>query len=114
MRDVTSLSRLTQNKLSNNHLDKISIYTGLGLFRSKCLPFGIASSLALWQQTTDHYFDDLSCIFCFVGDIMLAGKTQEEHNAGVSEVENLGLHIDGNDIHKTQENIMAIRKAKTL
>ena len=112
-----------------------TLSTHLGLFRPKRLPYGIASSPALWQLTMDKMFAGLQGTFCFVDDILVAGKTDEEHlnrlkavlkiiedsgmkirkdkcKFAVPSVEYLGFKIDGSGIHKTTSKVNAIREAK--
>ena len=115
--------------------DLCTINTHLGLFRPKRLPYGVASSPAIWQQTMDKIFTGLPGVFCFVDDILVAGKDVTEHKVrlkavlqrikengmkmhqnkctfGVSSIEYLGFIIDGTGIHKTEEKVKAIREAK--
>ena len=53
--------------------------THLGSFRSKRLPYDVASSPVLWQQTVDMVFSVLPGVFSFIGNILLAGKDKNEH-----------------------------------
>ena len=112
-----------------------TLNTHLGLFRPKRLPYGVASSPAIWQQTMDKIFAGLPGVFCFVDDILIAGKDVTEHQArlnavleriqengmkihrnkcsfGVSSVEYLGFIIDGQGVHKTNEKVRAVQTAK--
>lgn len=112
-----------------------TLSTHLGLFKPKRLPYGVASSPALWQQVMDKIFTGMPGIFCFVDDILIAGRDEAEHLArlkavlqviqenglrirkdkcqfAVKLVEYLGFRIDGNGIHKTQDKIAAIKNAK--
>ena len=112
-----------------------TVNTHLGLFRPKRLPFGIASSPALWQQTMDRIFNGLPGVFCFIDDILVAGRDEKEHRDRlvavlsrlrdkgirikkekcqfhVGSVEYLGFRVDGEGVHKTQEKISAITNGK--
>lgn len=112
-----------------------TLSTHLGLFRPKRLPYGIASSPALWQLTMDKMFSGLQGTFCFVDDILVAGRTYDEHLSrlkavlsiiegsgmkirkdkckfAVTSVEYLGFKIDGSGIHKTTGKVKAIQQAK--
>ena len=107
-----------------------TINTHLGLFHPKRLPYGVASSPAIWQQTMDKFFTGLPGVFCFV-----AGKDVTEHKVRLkavlqrikensmkmyqnkctfemSSIEYLGFIIDGKGIHKAEEKVKAIREAK--
>lgn len=113
-----------------------TLSTHLGLFRPQRLPFGVASSPALWQQTMDKIFTGLPGVFCFIDDILVAGKDVNEHLSRlkavfqrfkdhglkvredkcqfhVPSVEYLGFVIDGQGIHKTRDKVKAIQDAKT-
>ena len=112
-----------------------TLNTHLGLYRPKRLPYGVASSPALWQQTMDKIFNGMENVFCFVDDILVAGKDENEHknrleavfkriqehglkvrrdkcSFQVKSVEYLGFKIDEHGIHKTSEKIKAIRDVK--
>ena len=55
-----------------------TVNTNKGLFKVNRLPFGVASSPALWQQTMDSILTNLPGVCCFV-DILVAAKTETEH-----------------------------------
>ena len=113
-----------------------TLNTHLGLYRPKRLPYGVASSPALWQETMDKIFAGLPGVFIFVDDIVVAGEDEEQHEIRlrkvldrirengmkinknkclfkVPSVEYLGFIIDGNGIHKTKEKIKAVMETKT-
>ena len=139
--DCTVFSKLDlkqafqQLPMDKKSQDYCTINTHLGLFRPKRLPYGVASSPALWQETMDKIFNGLPGIFCFVDDILIAGKNKDEHQERlckvldrikdhdikinkekclfqVSEVEYLGFIIDKDGVHKTKEKVKAIENAK--
>lgn len=112
-----------------------TLSTHMGLFRPKRLPYGVASSPALWQQTMDKIFNGMEGVFCFVDGILIAGRNETEHIARLrsvleaikqnglkvrkdkchfeeTSVEYLGFKVDGQGIHKTASRIKAIRDAK--
>ena len=99
-----------------------TLSTHLGLYRPKRLPYGVASSPALWQQTMDKLFIGKPGIFCFVDDILVAGKDEVQHlerlkvvletlrstglrirkdkcQFAVPWVEYLGFRVDGHVFH---------------
>lgn len=113
-----------------------TLSTHLGLYRPKRLPYGVASSPALWQQTMDKLFIGQPGIFCFVDDILVAGKDEAQHlerlklvletlrktglrirkdkcQFAVASVEYLGFKVDEHGIHKTPGKVRATREAKT-
>ena len=62
-------------------LDEVSkelctVNTNKGLFKVNRLPFGVASSPALWQRTMDSILINLPGVCCFVDDILVAAKTE--------------------------------------
>jgi len=67
-------SAFLQLMMDDKSQEICTLSTHLGLFRPKRLPFGIASSPALWQQTMDKIFHALPGVFCFVDDILVAGS----------------------------------------
>ena len=56
-----------------------TVNTNKGLFKVNRLPFGVASSPALWQRTMDSILTNLPGVCCFVDDILVAAKTEPEH-----------------------------------
>ena len=109
--------------------------THLGLFRPSRLPYGVASSPALWQQQMDKIFTGLPGVCVFVDDILIAAKDDIQHQERlaavfdrikenglrirkdkcqfkVKAVEYLGFYIDEKGIHKTKDKVSAIRQAK--
>lgn len=112
-----------------------TLSTHLGLFRPKRLPYGVASSPAIWQQTMDKVFNGLPGVFCFIDDILIAGRDETEHQERltavlkriqengikirrdkcqfhVPSIEYLGFIIDEHGIHKTDDKIRAVQSAK--
>ena len=96
--------------------------THLGLFRPTRLPYGAASSPALWQQQMDKIFIGLPGVCVFVDDILIAAKDEIEHQERlvavferikenglrirqdkcqfkVNAVEYLGFYLDENGLH---------------
>ena len=106
----------------------------MGLFRPKRLPYGVASSPALWQQTMDKVFHALPGVCCFVDDILVAGRDEKEHRQRLIQVldriqehgikvkrskccfnettvEYLGFRLDARGVHKTDDKIRAVQEA---
>ena len=57
----------------------ITINTHRGLYRYKRLPFGIASSPALFQRTMDIILQGLDHVASIQDDILITGKDDDEH-----------------------------------
>ena len=112
-----------------------TVNTHMGLFRPTRLPYGIASSPAIWQQTMDKIFNAMPGVFCFVDDILIAGRDDLEHQErlvevlnrikenglrikkekchfNVSSIEYLGFVVDKDGVHKTDDKVRAVRDAK--
>lgn len=121
--------------MDENSQEICTLNTPLGLYQPKRLPYGIASSPALWQETMDKIFTGLPGVFCFVDDIVVGGENKEQHDDrlknvlkrmkengikinkdkclfNVSSVKYLGFVIDGNGIHKTEDKIRAVKEAR--
>ena len=125
----------TQLEMDEQSQQICTLNTPLGLYRPKRLPYGVASSPALWQQTMDKIFNNMPNIFVFVDDILVAGKDEDdllskleavlkraqEHGLRlrrekcsflVKSVEYLGFKIDSEGIHKTDEKLKAVKNVK--
>ena len=50
------------------------------------LAFGLASGPASWQKLLEHVLKDVSNIFIYLDDILVFGKSKEEHDATLSQV----------------------------
>ncbi len=112
----------------------LTINTHCGLFQFTRLPNGIHSGPALFQRTMDSLLSGIPGVTCYLDDILVAGKTMQEHcrslasvfeklqSAGFklnkskckfeqSSVEYLGHVIDEKGLHPTREKLDAIRDA---
>ncbi len=112
----------------------LTVNTQKGLFKYKRLPFGVSSAPAVFQRTMDKILQGLDGVICYVDDLLITGKTDEEHfenlrkvltrlrengikikkskcHIGKSMVKYLGHKIDAEGIHATDEKIKAISKA---
>lgn len=124
-----------QLELDDKSKDICTVNTSKGLFRVNRLPFGVASSPAIWQRTVDGLFAGLDGVLCFVDDILISAPNIETHNSrlitvlgilnehnmhikkekclfAVSSVSYLGFEIDAEGIHKTDGKIKAIKNVK--
>lgn len=63
-----------------------TVNTPFGLYRYNRLPFGVASAPGNFQRVMDDLFRDLPWVKCYLDDILIAGRTKEEHWTRVTEV----------------------------
>ena len=64
----------------------VTVNTHKGLFRYKRLPFGVASAPALFQWTMETLLQGLPSVCVYIDDILVTGKTDEEHLRNLGEV----------------------------
>ena len=57
----------------------ITINTHLGLFRYTRLPFGVAASPAIFQQTMDSVLNGLNGVGGILDDLIITGPNDKEH-----------------------------------
>ena len=114
--------------------NNVTINTPKGLYRYTRLPFGIASAPAIFQRTMDSILQGCAGSACYIDDIILTGKDDEEHLKRLEEVmerllrhgvkvklpkckflspslEFLGHRIDADGIHTTEVKLKAILQA---
>ena len=63
-----------------------TINTHKGLFRYNRLPFGVASTPAIFQHTKDSLLQDLPHVCVYLDDILITGPTDEAHTKMLDEV----------------------------
>ena len=64
----------------------IVVNTYHGLYHSTGLTFGIATAFALFQCVMDQILQGMDKITCYLDDILITGKSDEEHLISLSEV----------------------------
>ena len=60
--------------------------TPFGRYQFNKLPFGISSPPELFQRRMSRILDGLEGVVCLIDDILVFGKSQEEHNAWLQAV----------------------------
>lgn len=63
-----------------------TINTHKGLFRYKRLPYGVSSAPAVFQKAIEGLFKDLPMVAAYLDNIVLTGRTDEEHLANLENV----------------------------
>ena len=62
------------------------INTHKSLYRWKRLPYGVASSPAIFQEIMDKILHGLSHVVWYLDDILVSGTTEQEHLKNLEEV----------------------------
>ncbi|CAC5392454.1 unnamed protein product [Mytilus coruscus] len=75
-----------QIELDEDSKRYVTINTHKGLFRYNRLPYGVASSPGIFQRTLENVVQGISNVLVRVDDILITGKTREEHLNTLSEV----------------------------
>ena len=112
----------------------LTINTHKGLFQYNRLVFGITSCLAIWQRAIDQVLQGVSDIQCILDDMIITGKTDEEHLENLEKplkrqqdvglkankekceffrdrVQFCGHEMESKGLHKMQEKIEAVVNA---
>ncbi len=111
-----------------------TLTTHKGLYTYNRLPFGVASSAAIFQRQMDRIFKDLPQVLCYQDDILITGKDKDEHLRNLEEalqrlqangltaqqskcefmkssLQYLGHVIDKDGIHPVNDKVEAIKAA---
>ena len=64
----------------------VTLNTQKGLYQYNRLVFGIKSAPAIWQQAIDQVLQGVNGVHCYLDDILVTGRTMEEHLANLEEV----------------------------
>ena len=75
-----------QLKLDELSRPYTTINTHQGLYQYTRLPFGIASALAIFKRLMDTILQGIQGVVCYIDDILVTGKDQEEHLQNLNEV----------------------------
>lgn len=120
-----------QLELDEESKKLLVINTHKGLFRYNRLAFGVASAPAIYEKVMDQMLSGLPGVAWYLDDIICTGSTDQEHISNLrrvlariksynfriklekstffaESVQFLGMKIDKNGIHKTEEKIKAI------
>ena len=123
-----------QLELSEASKNLLTVNTHKGLYQYERLPFGVSVAPSQFQCVMDKVLSGMKGVVCFLDDILISSKDEEEHlkvlddvlsrldNHGikanrskcyfmVSSVTYLGHRIDAEGVHPTQEKVEAILNA---
>ena len=64
----------------------VVINTHQGLYQYTRLPFGVASALAIFQKATDSMLQGIPYCICYLDDILVSGRSDEEHMRNLKTV----------------------------
>lgn len=86
-----------QMEMEEESKQLLTITTQKGLFKFNRLPFGVASSPALFQKAMDQVLLGLPYTHCYLDDILIGGPDELTHlktlDAILSRLEEYGLHL---------------------
>ena len=86
-----------QLELEEESQELVTINTHKGLYKYTRLPFGVASAPAIFQRTMESLLQALPMVCVYIDDIIISGKTPEEHLHNLNEVlqrlESAGLRL---------------------
>ena len=75
----TKLHEYIQVLLGPEFRQYVTVNTHQGLYQYNCLPFGVASTPAVFQETMEKILQALNMVMCYIDDILVTGKKDEEH-----------------------------------
>ena len=83
--------------LTDESKQLVTISTHKGLYRYNRLPFGVACAPAKFQKIMESLLQGLDGVICFLDDILITGKTRDEHIQRLAAVlnilKNAGLRV---------------------
>ena len=125
-----------QLEVDENSQEYLTINTHKGLYKYTRLPLGVSSAPSIFQATMDQILHGVNNTICYLDDILVMGKSKEEHLITLEEVlkrlqnyglkvyldkcqflqqsvEYLGHTIDALGLHPTMAKIKAVVDAPT-
>jgi transposase InsO family protein len=125
-----------QLELDDPSQELVTINTLKGLYRYTRLPFGVASSPAIWQKFIEQVINGLDHTCAIMDDVLVSGVDDEDHLRNLIElferfrkyglrvkrekcafmqdsVVYMGRRISANGLQPTEDKVMAIKKART-
>ena len=72
--------------LDDGSLKYLTINTHRGLYQYTRLPFGVASAPSVFQKMMDTILQGMDGVICYLDDILVSGRTEEEHLTNLRKV----------------------------
>ena len=72
--------------LDDGLLKYLTINTHRGLYEYTRLPFGVASAPSVFQKMMDTILQGMDGVICYLDDILVSGRTEEEHLTNLQKV----------------------------
>ncbi|XP_024945880.1 uncharacterized protein LOC107272817 [Cephus cinctus] len=114
---------------------KTAVITPFGLFEFNVMTFGLCNAAQSFQRFTDAVLRGIDCCFCYVDDIIIASKDEQEHRQhlrqvfkrlqqyglsiniakcvfGATSVQYLGFMVDQHGTRPLDERVAAIKQYK--
>ena len=125
-----------QKVLDEESAKLVTVNTHQGLYECCRLPFGVASAPAVFQRAMDSILQGIPFVICYLDDILVSDRTDDEHLQHLEEVlrrfqhhgvrlkkekccflqtsvEYLGHRVDAQGIHTSEKKVKAILDAPT-
>lgn len=75
-----------QIKINKKCRNLLTINTHKSLYQYKRLPFGLTSAPAIWQKFMDNILSKCKMTACYLDDIIITGRTEQEHTKNLLQV----------------------------
>lgn len=75
-----------QLKLAKDCTDLLTFNTAFGRYKFLRLPYGITSASEVFHKKMYEHFDDIEGVCLFVDDLLIYGKTKQEHDERLKKV----------------------------
>ncbi|XP_061191727.1 uncharacterized protein K02A2.6-like [Saccostrea echinata] len=75
-----------QMEVDESSRELMTINTHKGLYQYTRLQFGVAAAPSIWQRAMDQVLQGIPFISCVLDDMIISGKTNEEHLANLDAV----------------------------
>ena len=98
-----------QLEVDENSHEYLTINTHKGLYKYTRLPFRVSSAPSIFQATMDQILQGVSNTICYLDDILVMGKSKEEHLITLEEVlkrlQNYGLKVNLDKCQFLQQSV---------